>query len=385
MAHVLMALVLAACGGGGGGGSEPPAAPDVTIRALAGSRVATNAVVGQALPSQMLTATTTGDPRTLNGRTLHVVVEDPAGLFLPDPTVSIDASTGVANLVLRGKVVTTAGTRTGNLRVNVCLDPQCTTALTGSPLTYPYEVVAVDELRAPTSVSATRTYGDAAAVTRSVALAMDGAATLSTRVQDTFDIGSGVRAEPNPVALSGTRSASGTSFAGQLEFAPMAPGRYVTSVLVDAATPGYDRLTFTQSRTVVVEYVVVDDPSVVLAFDPVVSSLDARGGLCSSSSPFPLRFRFLARSTDGVEYLRTEYLSAPAAAAGHPLASSWIFAPPASGAAGGGPGAQDLIILGCHGTARELPPGVYEAQLVYRVTKPGGAAAEVAHRVRLTP
>jgi hypothetical protein len=157
-------------------------------------------------------------------------------------------------------------------------------------------------------------------------------------------------------------------------------------VLVDATTPGSERLSFTQSKTVVVDYEVVDDPAVALAFHPAVTVVDTAGGLCGGSSGLkPARFWMLPRSTDRVEFVRTEYLSAPAAAAGHPLVSSWVFSPPESGAAGAGSGSQDFNVSGCHITARELPPGVYEAQFVYRVTKPGGAVLEVPYRVRLTP
>jgi hypothetical protein len=95
-----------------------------------------------------LMGTAVGDFSVLTGKTLYVIVEDPAGLFAPGAQ-AIPVSSPKPGLLVRllGAQLKTPGTFSGNLKVYVCLDARCSTRLGNVPYSIPYNVVVKRGMR----------------------------------------------------------------------------------------------------------------------------------------------------------------------------------------------------------------------------------------------
>jgi len=173
-----LGLLLGACGGGGGGGGgglagfpvggsasgngttpNNPGSPlvdpnfttvnlsvesvvDVLSDAGKPASISGTYFEGAKMADVGLLGTAVGDLSVLAGKTLYVIVEDPAGLFQASvqatPTTSPKPGLFV---MLLGKTLQTPGTYTGNLRVYVCLDARCSVRLGNVPYNIPYNVV----------------------------------------------------------------------------------------------------------------------------------------------------------------------------------------------------------------------------------------------------
>lgn len=94
---------------------------------------------GSTMPSSF-SFSASGNIASLYGRTVYVIVEDPAGLFTSDPPrVALRASPPGATVSLTGKPLA-SGTYAGVLRFYACLDPACSTQFAGSPFLQPFKV-----------------------------------------------------------------------------------------------------------------------------------------------------------------------------------------------------------------------------------------------------
>lgn len=377
---VAVGLSLVACGGGGGGadGGGGSSLPNIALRSN-GGLYATNVTVGSTLPAQSVGGTASGDANSLNGRTVYVVVEDPAELFAPaGHTVRVDGATGNFTVTLQGRVINFTGRRAGTFQVRACLDAQCTTQLTGSPLVYPYEVVSAEPLTVSSNViRLTRRFGQTGSVNASVLTRFPPNAT--------FQI---VRAAEYPFALDetfgfrhmligfdGQLDAATGSHHGTVETRNAAPGTYIADIRFRATVPGYSGFPFQQDQSVRVEYEVVDDPAVAAAFHPASVVVNAAGSGCQVDPP--VQFLPLLRAGDRMDLDRIDYLSEPASAAGHPFSRNWLV-----------PQAETLQprLRSCtvdpSGNPIVLPAGTYEAHLVYLVTRASGARAEAVLPIR---
>jgi len=174
-----LGLLLGACGGGGGGGGggglaglpigggasgngatpNNPGSPlvdpnfttvnlsvenvvDVLTDAGKPASISGTYFEGAKMADVGLLGTAVGDLSVLNGKTLYVIVEDPAGLFQANVQATPTTSPKPGLLVvLLGKTLQTPGTYTGNLRVYVCLDARCSVRLGNVPYNIPYNVV----------------------------------------------------------------------------------------------------------------------------------------------------------------------------------------------------------------------------------------------------
>ncbi len=161
-------LTLTACGGGGDGGPAPapiaptPPAPAPVAVSLTNPQPATLTAdinAGETTPAATLSASLVGDLNALAGRTLFVVVEDPAQLYASTATLSVDTVARVGRIALTGRAQTTAANRSGTLRVLVCLDAGCATQLGGSPLSFPYRVTIHPGLVLPETVDIALDFG----------------------------------------------------------------------------------------------------------------------------------------------------------------------------------------------------------------------------------
>lgn len=133
-------------GGCGGGGSNdtPATAPSVRLSNVRVPPVQQEMYesVGNVVGSVTLTADLTGDLATLNGKTVHVLVEDPDHLLSGADMVQPLTPTTNA-LVLRGAQDPKAGRYVNSFRVRVCLDVGCQQEFGGSPISVPYDIVVL--------------------------------------------------------------------------------------------------------------------------------------------------------------------------------------------------------------------------------------------------
>lgn len=156
-----LALVLHAatsCGGGGGDGGGAPASNfGVALTNVSPARADLDINAGEGAVVQ-LRGTLVGDLSLLNGRTLFIIVEDPAGTFVPASTsIAVTGATG--EITLSGPALNTTGTKSGTLRVSVCLDAQCSTRIRNTPVLVPYQVTVHPTLSVPPSVAITAPFG----------------------------------------------------------------------------------------------------------------------------------------------------------------------------------------------------------------------------------
>lgn len=94
------------------------------------------------MPDVELTGSVAGDVNSLNGKTVYVVIEDPASLFESSAQLLFQKSSSGWNyaLALRGKALRTPGQLSGNLTIHACLDAQCAVHLNGTPVAVPFNV-----------------------------------------------------------------------------------------------------------------------------------------------------------------------------------------------------------------------------------------------------
>jgi len=144
---------LSACGGGGGGSVAPPPAPQLSV-ALTNFRatpVAAEVFEGESVGRLDITADVEGDLTQLSGKTIYVVIEDPARLFGTDPVVGFSPDGKGNRITLLERPAPPAGRYQGNVRVFVCLDTACQTQLRNSPQAIPYDVTVLKGLSATVS------------------------------------------------------------------------------------------------------------------------------------------------------------------------------------------------------------------------------------------
>jgi hypothetical protein len=131
----LVAFALSGCSGG-------ESISDVLrIESLQPASIDAEIWVGDAAPDVRLVGRVSGDLSFLNGKTLYIVIEDPAQLFTQPPVLSLNPEDKSAEILLLGRLQNAPGTLQGQIRVFACLDLQCKSQLGGSPAAIPYHVV----------------------------------------------------------------------------------------------------------------------------------------------------------------------------------------------------------------------------------------------------
>jgi hypothetical protein len=225
-----MALVLSACGGGGGGDAGNDAG--VSVQLDSPSRIDAEILEGTSMPNVTLTGHATGNIASLNGQTVYVVIEDPAGLFESQAQVLLGGN-GSVSVPLAGKLQSSARTVNGSLRIFVCLDMNCTRQLGNSPLSLPYQVTVRPGLSVSTqSIMVDSVFGEAPAP-RQITVNLPKYLT-GWQVQ-TFDplhaYASAYLSESHDAGAGAEQSTALT-----LTLPPQAPGTYEATVRVRATT-----------------------------------------------------------------------------------------------------------------------------------------------------
>ena len=154
------AFVLIGCGGGGGDGPDEPQPPRYPLTISVAQNPITASVAQMDLPSQVtINATVQG---TTTATTVYVVIADPTGTFTGTPSIVQQGATQYqATLSLASSLA--VGTRTGNLDISVCADPQCASTLGKTSAPFSITIAENPQLTTtwtPGNISLTTVAGD---------------------------------------------------------------------------------------------------------------------------------------------------------------------------------------------------------------------------------
>jgi hypothetical protein len=138
-------------GGGGGDGSAAPSTAGSPAAAAAASlpvsvslrlpvAIREDLFQGDTLPGLQAEVVLDGELQAVAGRTLFLIMEDPASLFVNPPNVVFSDVAPRATLTAQGRALEQPGQFTGQVRLHACLEASCTSELKGSPLTVPFDV-----------------------------------------------------------------------------------------------------------------------------------------------------------------------------------------------------------------------------------------------------
>ena len=358
-------MLLAACGGGGGsgggsgsgGGTGVPGASSgpasgVTVGAPTPTSIAYVTVPNQQMANITLSGTVSGDLKSLDGKPLYVVVEDPDQLFRPDgASVGLDASatSGTYRLQLTGAIMTRSGQLKGNLRIFACLDARCAQPLGGTPLIVPYDVSVEGGIKlSRTEVNVKVPFGTVPA-TESVEITLPGHSTGWSAV-------TGQRGFGSPFYLP---QGDGVLVPGnilQIAFRPDKPGSYSLSIPVMTTIKGEGTKTFPVQNSITVNYTVEPNPALDYVFYPSPHDISVKRQAGDAERPY----RLITNTGVTAYYAGVEYLSA----AGSTGPAQWWTErgmPSVSTCWG-----NDVVAGEC------LTPGLYTARVRHVLTTPSG-------------
>jgi hypothetical protein len=362
----LAALLIGGCGGGGGSGSGTSSSGSnaVAVGPPTPAKITATKTVGDSLGIVKLTGKLTGDADSLQGKAVTVVVEDPAQLFSSAGALTVARATSglTYELTLAGRPLSASGHFTGNLRILACLDAACQQPLSGTPLSVPYDLTVEDGVTlSRQEINITVPFGTVPAVENVEvgwsSLTSGWTATTKTPV--------------NPYSadfvsiLNGTGTGKWlTDHQLQLQALPRQPGTYTATVSVRsvAVLPDNSRPVF--EKEIAVRYTVTPNPDVDYLVWPAPPF-----EVTHSASNELLRFHshsILPNTGGTIFFLGVDYLSG---AGTQGPATRW-WDEPYGGA-----------YFTCSDTC--LLPGLYTAQIRYRITLPNGTR-DIAIPVRMT-
>ena len=290
-----------------------------------------------------------GQVEQLQGRVIHVVVEDSASLFQPKADVRLLADPFRAEITLHHRRMDAVGRFRGDLKVHVCLDPDCASELGGSPLVVPFDVTVLPALQLEREfVHIALPFGTTPPV-QTVKV------TLPRSTQRWLVNPSGRRGRDDlhmTANFTQTTSPDGTGGLLTFDIKPSVSGRHSQSFDVTAVMEMQDGSSRASRKTITFLYDVRPDPQLSHVFMPPAGTYVLSGEALFQNIPNPM----LADVAS--EMLAVEYVFHPEAANGHPLANSWLVTLPG------------LEIRACTdgpGTGTCLPRGTYVAKVPYRL------------------
>ncbi len=368
--HSVGALVLlgavAGCGGGGGeapgasggpqsqtSGAEPaPSSSAVSVRLVSPSRIEAEKSEGGSLLT-IVTLQAEGAVESLVGQTLYVVIEDPASLYDGNPpAVQVDPVSKRAFISILGQPLSTAGLREGQLRVNVCIDPQCRRPLEGSPMAVPFRVMVHPGLELDKQeVTATVPFGPApVAQTVNVKLPRG---TTTWKVES-----SRPPSTPQLVHTTSTTAAGSETGVISLQLLPARPGTHTDTLTVSASVNGL----FLSEKRISILYTVAPNPDADVMEVMSPTPLTQKQGTLGQAHVE----RWFLTSSDALyaQFNGFEYLAGPPEATGKLASTSWWSFP---GTDYGG-GARSCVHSNGFGGVDCLPVGTYTGRTRLLVT-----------------
>jgi hypothetical protein len=349
-----LALGMSGCGGGGGDGPAAPAA-SVTVNAPSVSALNAEVLQGTTLPAVTLSGTVSGDVAGLAGRSVYVVVEDPASMFEANALLQLQQAGAVwqYTLSLTGRTLDTSGRRTGNLRVFVCLDAACTSRLNGTPISIPFDVNVVPGMTLGThALQFTVPFGTVPAEqTVDVALS-----SFSTTWVSSDDKPYDPSTTKTLVLLNGNQANTGTQL--RFRLTPAIPGTYTERIRVHTEAILGTNLSRDVNEYIDITYTVTPNDAVDHVFDPPALNLTH-----SASNPLLQEHGYRLYTNFGYiqSWVGVVFDPPPVANPTGPYNSWWDdymrYSYACVGIGGGSSTVYDC-----------LKPGVYTARVQYRIT-----------------
>lgn len=359
-----LATGLAACGGSSdsGGGPGDGGTSGVTITLLSPTMIQTQVVETVPLYNHTITGRVSGDLQSLDGKTIYVQIEDPAGLFQPTASIAA-ASPDTYYLRLQGRPLSPAGHLTGTLKIHVSLDAAGTQPLGGSPLQIPFDITVVPGIVPESEAITVEAPFGTAPVVRDIQVTTLDSAPLGAELAP----GGDATWKPKVSVPDGSTI--------RVTFPAAPPGTYTYTV--DAlstyhVTTGFD---YPLKKQIVVTYVVTPNSLPDYLFSPaeVTLTMPQYSGSVLVLYPILLLNEGVTETTTPV----VEYLTHPVAADGNPLAEDWLIS-----------WRKSLYTSGTYswwkieqqfttsdsdvyGNFYRLPPGTYTARVRFTVLKAG--------------
>jgi hypothetical protein len=375
------ALAVVACGGGGGTGATSGASATSTSSSPLGlslslmSPASIRDVTYEGLaPHQVpLVIGMEGDTSVVAGRPVYFRLVQPDGVYLVDPFGFLAAPNVFAVSVVGNEGhVLPPGRTTGTLRLQACLDRQCSAALQSSPVAIDYEIEVRPGLSlSPSSIQQSTNYAAAAAPrTISVSAPPDAAPWFITPAREL----PGANASSLALVPQWLQRSGDT-----LTFQPPAnllPGTYglefqLDTVVPDPVNPSVPKRLV---RTLTVSHTVVATGA--YAITPASEQVTASIGGQPPGSVAP---ELLSQVGGSFSRLGVRTDAFPAAAAGDPMLADWLTFLP-----------ESMFSLAAHSirycdpvAATCLPPGTYRGALLLRHTATDGAQTDFEFPVTL--
>lgn len=360
---VALATLMAACGGGGGdgdGGAGPSVQGPTTFGGVSVSLssappVQATLFEGTSMQSVSLEVGASGDIDSLNGKTIFVIVEDPASLFEGLPFVSLREAPPGAFLRLGGRKLDVPGHFQGDLKIHACLDAGCSSELAGSPMAVPFDVTVLPGLTLDRqAISVTVPFGQIPPV-QTVSAGLP-SSLISWGARDTSPFEPRLPGASMRVSNGDDGGSVGTV---SLELGLARPGTYALSALVFTNATAANGIPLHFEKTVTVTYTVTPDPTLDFAFAPVAGNITRVQG--DRLAGFSFRQMVTNEGVTDTGLPEVEYLSHPPAADGHPQVERWWSE-------------LGLATFTCFNTINSsncLPAGTYTARVRFTLRKNG--------------
>ncbi|MES2015288.1 MAG: hypothetical protein V4484_02235 [Pseudomonadota bacterium] len=359
------ALLIAALAAGCGGGADQSPNHQISVSKPNVAPITGTRVVGDYLPTVLLSGTVSGNLEALNGISLHVALESPVKLFVPSSLIIERTATGATyKLALYGDVLRTPGHFTGNLIIRACLDDACTLPIDGTPISIPYDVTVQAGLTlARKEVTVSAPFGTTPS-REAIAVAYSSGsngwyAGLSTPY-DPYAGPSTIETVPTPNNFHSTGPLL-------IDFFPATPGEHVETLKVYTYAIYSDTTQGEFNETVTVRYTVTPNPAVDAVFHPAATNFVQKRQTTILYYPY----RVVANTGVAAQWMGIEYLTS--AGTTGPVSSWWDESPYQSAHTCVG----ELTEVNC------LAPGLYTARVKYRLTTPTGTR-DVYYPINMT-
>jgi hypothetical protein len=369
----LAALLITGCGGGGGGSAGAPevaagtatASGAVTVGPPSPSKITATRVVGERITEATFTGVVTGDVASLQDKQIYLTVEDPSQLFQETAYLTLTrTATGLNySLVLGGRDLTTSGHFTGNLRILACVDPACRQPLGGTPLVVPYDVTVQEGLTlSRQDVSVTVPFGTVTPV-ETINVGWPSAAANGWILRGTTPYDPQVPVHLDVLDGIGAWTTSPV-LRLQMQLAP--PGTYTDTLEVMSTAKYANGSEHDYKKTVTIHYTVTPNPAVDYGVWPAAQIQLTHKASDNTVSYY--NYRVVTNIGISASFLGVDYLSGAGSTG---PTNGWWSEFPYRGSF------QTCVDNKC------LQPGVYTAQLRYRLTTPSGTR-DIAIPVTLT-
>lgn len=365
LALVLATASLTACGGSGSGGSDSPGTGTTGVTIALVSPTIIQAQLVETLPmyNSTITCRVSGSLQSLDGKTIYVRVEDPAGLYQPDASI-VAFSADTYGLRLQGRPVSPAGHLTGVLKIDVSLDAAGAQPLGGSPLEIPYDITVVAGI-VPESdaITVEAAFGTAPVIRDIQVTTLDGAPLGAQLAQ-----GGTASWAPKVSVPDGSTI--------RVAFPAAPPGTYtytVDALSTYRVASGFD---YKLTKPITVTYVVTPGSAPDYLFSPaeVTVTMSQYSGSVLVMYPVLLLNEGVTQTS---AHPVVEYLTHPPEADGNPAAQDWLIswrqALYPSGTYSWWSIEQEFstVSVDWYGNFYRLPPGTYTARVGFTLSKAG--------------